>query len=65
MNVILNVPIVLAVPLSVPVPSSWNVTPLGKAPLSVRLGAGEPVVVIVKDPAVPTVNVVLFALVIV
>jgi hypothetical protein len=41
-----------------------NVTPPGSAPVSVRVGVGDPVVVTVKLPAVPTVNVVLFALVI-
>jgi hypothetical protein len=41
-----------------------NVTPLGSAPVSVRVGVGDPVVVTVKLPAVPTVNVVLAALVI-
>jgi hypothetical protein len=54
------------VPLSVavPFPLSLNVTPLGSVPVSVRLGVGDPVVVTVKIPAVPAVNVVLFALVI-
>ena len=42
---------------------SLKVTPLGSAPDSVRDGVGVPVVVTVKLPAVPTVNVVLFALV--
>jgi hypothetical protein len=41
-----------------------NVTPLGSAPVSVSVGVGDPVVVTVKLPAVPTVNVVLLALVI-
>jgi hypothetical protein len=41
-----------------------NVTPLGSAPVSVRETVGVPVAVIVKLPAVPTVNVVLLALVI-
>jgi hypothetical protein len=54
------------VPLSVPVPFllSLNVTPLGSAPVSLSEGVGLPVVVTVKLPAVPTVNVVPFALVI-
>jgi hypothetical protein len=39
-----------------------NVTPDGSAPDSLRDGAGEPVAVTVKLPAVPTVNVVLLAL---
>ena len=53
------------VPLSiaVPFPLSTNVTPLGSAPVSVRVGVGDPVVVTVKLPAVPTVNVVVLALV--
>jgi hypothetical protein len=54
------------VPLRVPVPFplSLNVTPLGSAPVSLSEGVGLPVVVTVKLPAVPTVNAVLFALVI-
>src|SRR5271166_6919571 len=51
------------VPLSTPVAAS-NVTPLGKAPVSLSVGVGVPVVVTVKLPAVPTVKVVLVALVI-
>ena len=43
---------------------SRNVTPLGSAPVSVRDGVGDPVVVTVKLPAVPTANVVLLPLVI-
>src|SRR5258708_39955664 len=63
----LNVPAAAGVPLSVPVPLplSWNATPLGKVPLSVMLGVGDPVVVTVNEPASPTWNVVVFALVIV
>jgi hypothetical protein len=41
-----------------------NVTPLGSVPVSVSVGVGDPVVVAVKLPAVPTANVVLFALMI-
>src|SRR5207245_5127650 len=54
------------VPLSVPVPFplSVKVTPLGSAPVSVRVGVGVPVVVTVNVPAVPTTNVALLALVI-
>jgi hypothetical protein len=54
------------VPLSVPVPFPLflNVTPLGSAPVSLSEGVGLPVAVTAKLPAVPTVNVVLFALVI-
>ena len=48
-----------------PSPLSVKVTPPGKlAPLSLKAGAGEPVVVMVNVPGVPTVNVVLFVLVI-
>jgi len=43
---------------------STKVTPLGRAPVSVRAGSGKPVVVIENDPAPPTENVVLAALVI-
>jgi hypothetical protein len=42
----------------------WNVTPLGSVPVSDTEGAGVPVVVIAKLPAVPAVNVVLLALLI-
>jgi hypothetical protein len=51
------------VPLSTP--AELNVTPLGNAPVSVKVGTGGPVAVTVNEPAVPTLNVVLFALVIV
>jgi hypothetical protein len=40
-----------------------KVTPLGKVPLSLKVGAGKPVSVTVNVPAAPTVKVVLFALV--
>ena len=54
------------VPLSVavPLPLSTNVSPLGNAPVSVIDGVGDPVVVIVNEPATPTVNVPPLALVI-
>jgi hypothetical protein len=42
-----------------------NVTPEGRAPLSLSVGVGKPVAVTVKAPAVPTVNVVRLALVMV
>jgi hypothetical protein len=51
--------------VAVPFPLSVNVTPLGSVPDSVIAGAGGPVAVTVNVPAAPTVNVVLFALVIV
>src|SRR5258708_35463257 len=50
------------VPLRTPV-DALNVTPLGRAPTSLSVGVGEPVVVTVKLPAAPTVKVVLLALV--
>ena len=40
-----------------------KVTPDGNAPDSDRVGVGEPVVVTLKEPAVPTLKVVLLALV--
>ena len=54
---------VAAVPLSTPV-AELNVTPVGKFPNSVRVGAGVPVVVTVNVPCVPTVKVALAPLVI-
>src|SRR5258707_2805417 len=53
-----NVPDAVGVPLSVPVPLplSRNVTPAGKAPLSVILGVGDPVAVTLNVPAAPTWN---------
>src|SRR6267143_399673 len=65
-NVMANVPDAVGVPLSVPVPLplSRNVTPAGKAPLSVMLGVGDPLVVTLNVPAAPTWNVAAFALVI-
>ena len=50
--------------MAVPFPLSINVTPLGAAPVSVSESVGVPVAVTVKLPVVPTVNVVLLALVI-
>jgi hypothetical protein len=50
------------VPLSRPVPA-LKVTPLGRVPLSFRVGAGKPVSVTVNAPVVPRVKVVLLALV--
>ena len=51
------------VPLSTPL-DALKVTPAGNAPDSLRVGAGDPLAVTVKLPALPTVNVVLLALVI-
>jgi hypothetical protein len=45
--------------------AALNVTPLGSAPISVSIGVGEPIVVTVNDPTTPTVNVVVFAVVMV
>jgi len=54
----------IGVPLNVAVPLclSTNVTPVGSAPVSVKTAVGKPIVVTVKLPAVPTVNVVLLEL---
>lgn len=49
--------------MAVPLPLLVKVTPEGSAPLSVKAGVGYPVVVTEKDPAAPTVNVLLEALV--
>jgi len=54
---------VVGVPESTPV-ARLKVTPKGKAPDSLKVGAGAPVVVTVNEPLVPTENEVLFALVI-
>ena len=48
--------------MAVPLPLSTKVTRLGSVPVSDKVGVGEPVVVTVKVPAVPTVNVVPAAL---
>ena len=44
-------------------PDVLSVTPLGSGPVSLKIGAGVPEAVTVKEPAVPAVNVVLLALV--
>ena len=49
------------VPLNTPVEVE-NVTPLGSEPLSLIVGVGDPVAVTGKEPARPTVNVALLAL---
>jgi hypothetical protein len=59
-NVMGNVPLAVGVPLRMP---ALNFTPLGSAPDSVILGAGDPVAVTVNEPATPSVKVVLLALV--
>jgi hypothetical protein len=45
-------------------PEELRVTPLGSAPVSVNAETGNPLALTVNDPAVPTVKVVLLALVI-
>jgi hypothetical protein len=50
-----GVPEIVAVPL----PLSTNVTPVGKLPVSVSAGVGVPTAVTEKNPADPTVKVVL------
>jgi hypothetical protein len=64
-NVRLYVPPELAagVPLNTPV-DALKVTPVGNAPDSLRVAAGNPLAVTVKLPALPTVNVALLTLVI-
>ena len=54
------------VPLSVPVPFLLltNETPVGKAPVLVKVGVGVPGAVTLNEPSEPAVNVVLLALVI-
>jgi hypothetical protein len=56
-----GVPLIVAVPF----PLSTKVIGLGKVPVKDSAGVGLPVVVTVKLPFTPTVNVVLLALVIV
>ncbi len=50
--------------VAVPVPLSTKVTPLGNVPVTLRDGAGLPVVVTVKEPGTVEEKVVLLALVI-
>ena len=65
LKLILYVPPVpaIGVPLRTPV-AILKVTPLGRAPVSLSVGFGNPVAVTVNVPAVPTTNVVLLELVI-
>jgi hypothetical protein len=56
------VPPAVGIPARTPV-AALNVTPVGSVPLSLHVGPGVPVAVAVKVPAVPTVNVALFTLV--
>jgi hypothetical protein len=62
-NVIGKLPLAVGVPLKIPLAVS-NATPPGNAPVSLNVGAGDPVTVTVNVPALPTKNVVLFKLVI-
>lgn len=50
--------------VAVPFPLSWNARPAGSTPVSVMLGAGEPLVVTVKLELWPTVKLTLVELVI-
>ena len=58
--VIGNVPAWVGVPESTPV-VLLRVTPVGSAPVSLKVGAGDPVAVTVKVPGLLFVNVVVFA----
>jgi hypothetical protein len=62
-SVIGNVPLTVGVPPSTPV-VALNVTPAGRVPVSLSVGIGVPVAVIMNVPAVPTEKVVEFELVI-
>jgi hypothetical protein len=61
--VIAKFPVCVGVPLSAPV-VGLSVTPVGSAPVSLKVGAGKPVTVIVNVPAWLTTKFALFALVI-
>jgi hypothetical protein len=55
------VPVAVAVPLSTP--DAVKVTPGGSGPVSLKVGAGNPVAVTVNEPALPAVNTAVAALV--
>lgn len=57
------VPPVPAAGVPLRTPAEVKVTPLGNDPASVKVDVGKPLEVVVNDPAVPTLNVVLFTLV--
>ncbi len=61
--VIGKVPLTVGVPLSIPV-AALNKTPVGNAPVSASVGAGNPVAIALNVPNVPKLNVVLLVLVI-
>jgi hypothetical protein len=65
-KVIGNVPPTVATPLSVavPFPLSRKLKPVGKTPLSVIVGAGNPVAATVNEAGIPAVKFTLFVLVI-
>jgi hypothetical protein len=58
-------PPVLAAGVPLSTPAEVKVTPAGSVPVSLKVGAGIPVAVAVNDPAAPTLNVVVAALVMV
>ena len=58
------VPAVPAAGVPLNTPAVVNVTPDGNVPVSLKVGAGDPVAVTVNVPTLPTVNVVLLVLVI-
>ena len=62
-SVMLYTPPVPAAGVPESTPAELSVTPLGKAPASLKVGVGVPEAVAVKLPAVPTAKVVLLALV--
>jgi hypothetical protein len=49
---------------AVPSPLSVNVTPVGRAPVSLKDGCGTPVAMTAKVPGLPTANIVELGLVI-
>ena len=61
--VIRYAPLAVGVPDRIPV-AALNVTPVGSVPVSLNVGAGDPVAVTVNVPAVPSEKAAAFALVI-
>jgi hypothetical protein len=57
------VPPVLAAGMPLSTPAEVKVTPAGRVPVALKVGAGNPLAVAVNDPAAPTVKVVLAPLV--
>ena len=64
-NMMGNVPSIVGVPLSVPVPLGFatNITPEGRVPLSLMTGVGKPELVTVKEAEASRTKVALFVLV--